>query len=113
MGEIIYQGPSPFRLIPAQPSSARAVRNVVVVTVYASVHGKPSHACPVQIPMAIGDMGQNRRECVSADSQYTETNLALGRKHEQFTGHVHKGAQIEAMGHNQPFSPFALGGPMH
>ena len=55
MGEIIYQGPSPFRLIPAQPSSARTVRNAVVVTVYASVQGKPSHAFPVQIPMAIED----------------------------------------------------------
>ncbi len=66
MGEIIYQGPSPFRLIPAQPSSARAVRNVVVVTVYASVHGKPSHACPVQIPMAIDDAKELGRQMIAS-----------------------------------------------
>jgi hypothetical protein len=55
MGGITYQGTSPFRLIPAQASTARAVRNAVEMTVYGSVEGQSPDAFPVQVPMSIDD----------------------------------------------------------
>lgn len=51
MGEIIYQGDVPFRIIPARGSTARAARGGVEMTVYASVHDKPPDAFQIQVPM--------------------------------------------------------------
>jgi hypothetical protein len=53
MGEITaYQGEWPLRVIPAKPSTACESNGGVLLTVYASVHGKPSDAFEIQIPMS-------------------------------------------------------------
>jgi len=67
MGEIIYQGPSPFRLIPAQPSSARAVRNCrrsdcLRIRFKASLH---THV-QFKIPMAIDDAKELGRQMIAS-----------------------------------------------
>jgi hypothetical protein len=58
MGEIIYQGTSPYRVTPAQPSSARVGYRSVEMTVYASVPGKPVDAVQIQVPMPCEDARQ-------------------------------------------------------
>ena len=51
MGQIIYQGVSPFRVMPARPSIARVSGRVVEMTVYASVDGKDQTDVQIQVPM--------------------------------------------------------------
>jgi hypothetical protein len=51
VGEIIYQGESPFLVLPAQPTTVRVAGLGVEMTVYASAHGKPPHAVQIRIPM--------------------------------------------------------------
>lgn len=51
MGEITYRGESPFRVMPAQGSTARVSGLGVEMTVYASVHGKHPAAFQIQVPM--------------------------------------------------------------
>jgi hypothetical protein len=55
MGEITYQGESPFRLTTSQPASARAVRSSVELIVYGSVHLQPPDAFEIQIPISLDD----------------------------------------------------------
>jgi len=62
MGEIIYQGESPFRVMPAQASTVRASARGVEMTVYAFVEGKPPSAFQIQIPMMPDDARQLAKE---------------------------------------------------
>jgi hypothetical protein len=55
MGEITYQGDSPFRLIPAQPTTARAVGDAIELIVFGSVDGAHPADFPIQIPMSSAD----------------------------------------------------------
>jgi hypothetical protein len=55
MGEIIFEGESPFRLIPAQASTARVSGQGVEMTVYVSVEGKHSSDFQIQVPMTPDD----------------------------------------------------------
>jgi len=66
MGEIIYQGPSPFRLIPAATfvSAGRAQRRRSDCLRIRS--RQASHACPVQIPMAIDDAKELGRQMIAS-----------------------------------------------
>jgi len=51
MGEITYQGESPFRVPTAQAPTARVSGRGVEMTVYVSVPGKPPDAVQIQFPM--------------------------------------------------------------
>ena len=53
MGEITYQGESPFRVMPAQAPTARVSGNAVEMTVYASVDGYGSSDTQIQVPMTV------------------------------------------------------------
>jgi hypothetical protein len=55
MGEITYQGGSPFRVIPAQGSTARVSGRSVEMTVYASVDRSGPADFQIQIPMSIDE----------------------------------------------------------
>lgn len=55
MGEITFEGDAPFRLIPAQATTARVLDNAVEMTVYWSAVGYPPSAFPIQIPMTSDD----------------------------------------------------------
>jgi hypothetical protein len=51
VGKIIYQGDSPFRVMPAQAPTARVLDTAVEMTVYASVDRKGPDDTQIQIPM--------------------------------------------------------------
>jgi len=51
MGEISYQGDSPFRVMPARAGTARVSGLGVEMTVYAAVDGKGPTDVQIQIPM--------------------------------------------------------------
>jgi hypothetical protein len=55
MGEITYQGRAPFRLVPAQPTTARVVGEAVEMTVFGSVEGAHPAEFPIQVPMSFAD----------------------------------------------------------
>lgn len=52
MGEISYQGESPFRVMTAQPTTARGSGRAVVMTVFASEHGRHPADIQIEIPMS-------------------------------------------------------------
>ena len=55
MGEITYQGESPFRVLQTQAASARFANRSVEMIVYASVAGSSPDAFQIQIPMSSQD----------------------------------------------------------
>jgi len=55
MGEIALEGEPPYRVIPAQSTTARVSKNAVEMTVYVSIHGASPSAFPIQIPMSVDD----------------------------------------------------------
>jgi hypothetical protein len=73
MGEISYQGDSPFRLIPAQATTASVSGHAVEMTVYVSVDRKPPSAFQIQIPMSSEDArslaGQLTASAIAAESR--------------------------------------------
>jgi hypothetical protein len=58
MGEITYQGASPFRINPARSATARAVGKTVELTVFASVVGGDPTAFQIHVPMSPDDAQQ-------------------------------------------------------
>jgi hypothetical protein len=69
MGKITYQGESPFRVISAQPTTARVRRDGVELTVYASVEGQSPDAVQIQVPMSIEDARQLARQLMASAHQ--------------------------------------------
>lgn len=58
MGEITYQGESPFRVMSARGATARVSGRAVEMTVYAGVAGKGSTDVQIQVPMSIDEARQ-------------------------------------------------------
>ncbi len=67
MGEITYQGDSPFRVTPARPSIARVSALGVVMTVYAGVPGKGPTYVQIQIPMSPDEARQLAAELTKSE----------------------------------------------
>lgn len=66
MGEITYQGDSPFRVIPARPSIARVSGRGVEMTVYAGVAGKGPTDVQIQVPMTFDEARQLAADLTAA-----------------------------------------------
>ena len=66
MGEITYQGDSPFRVMPARPSTARVSGRAVEMTVYASVDRRGPTDFQIQVPMSIDEARQLAADLTAA-----------------------------------------------
>jgi hypothetical protein len=66
MGEITYQGESPFRVMPARGATARVSGRAVEMTVFASVVGKGPTAAQIQVPMTLDEARQLAAELTAA-----------------------------------------------
>jgi hypothetical protein len=64
-----HQGESPFRVMPAQQSTARVSAGGVEMTIFASVHGKPPSAFQIQVPMAPDEARKLANDLVRAATE--------------------------------------------
>ena len=66
MGEITYQGESPFRVTSGRGATARVSGRAVEMTVYAGVAGKGPTDVQIQVPMSIDEARQLAAELTAA-----------------------------------------------
>jgi hypothetical protein len=69
MGDITYQGNSPFRVIAARGSTARVSDRGVEMTVYAAVDGKDPGDVQIQVPMTPAQASRLAAELIEAAAE--------------------------------------------
>jgi hypothetical protein len=55
MGEVLFEGDSPFLLMPSWTSTAQISGTAVKMTVYVSLEGCSPDVCQIKIPMSSND----------------------------------------------------------
>ena len=81
MGELTsHQSESPFRVMPAQQSTARVSGRGVEMTVFASVHGKPPGAFQIQVPMMPDEARKLANDLIDAATEADMNGDSHGRR---------------------------------